>query len=63
MRTARSRNSGGYLRDVFDDMTSSFPKAEVSGHTGRLNRWTWLIIACHTQLRLARRLVEDLRRP
>ncbi|MCE7001903.1 transposase [Kibdelosporangium philippinense] len=27
------------------------------------DRWTWLIIATHTQLRLARRLVVDLRRP
>jgi hypothetical protein len=27
------------------------------------DRWTWLIIACHTQLRLARGLAEDLRRP
>ncbi|MEC3975862.1 hypothetical protein [Amycolatopsis sp. H20-H5] len=25
--------------------------------------WTWLLIAAHTQLRLARHLVEDLRRP
>lgn len=25
--------------------------------------WTWLVIAVHTQLRLARHLVEDLRRP
>ena len=25
--------------------------------------WTWLIVACYTQLRLARPLVEDLRRP
>ena len=25
--------------------------------------WTWLIIAAHTQLRLARPLAEDLRRP
>jgi len=25
--------------------------------------WTWLVIAAHTQLRLARPLVEDLRRP
>ena len=25
--------------------------------------WAWLIIAAHTQLRLARPLVEDLRRP
>lgn len=27
------------------------------------DRWTWLIIAAHTQLRLARSLVNDLRRP
>ena len=26
-------------------------------------RWTWLIIAAHTQLRLARPLAEDLRKP
>src|ERR1039458_6615666 len=25
--------------------------------------WTWLIIACHAQLRLARPLTGDLRRP
>jgi len=27
------------------------------------DRWTWLILAAHTQLRLARRLAEDIRRP
>ncbi len=27
------------------------------------DRWTWLIIACHAQLRLARALASDLRRP
>jgi hypothetical protein len=27
------------------------------------DRWTWLIIACHAQLRLARALAGDLRRP
>jgi hypothetical protein len=27
------------------------------------DRWTWLVIAAHTQLRLARALVADLRRP
>ena len=27
------------------------------------DRWTWLVIGAHTQLRLARHLVEDLRRP
>ncbi|MDH6436625.1 hypothetical protein M2158_005166 [Streptomyces sp. SAI-144] len=26
-------------------------------------RWTWLVVAAHTQLRLARALAEDLRRP
>jgi hypothetical protein len=26
------------------------------------DRWTWLIIAAHTQLRLARHLTTDLRR-
>jgi hypothetical protein len=27
------------------------------------DRWTWLMIAAYTQLRLARHLVEDIRRP
>ncbi|MGV9304333.1 hypothetical protein ACWDLG_13255 [Nonomuraea sp. NPDC003727] len=27
------------------------------------DRWTWLILAVHTQLRLARGLADDLRRP
>jgi DDE superfamily endonuclease len=27
------------------------------------DRWTWLVITAHTQLRLARRLAQDLRRP
>jgi len=27
------------------------------------DRWTWLIIACYAQLRLARPLASDLRRP
>lgn len=27
------------------------------------DRWTWIIIACHTQLRLARPLAADLRLP
>jgi hypothetical protein len=27
------------------------------------DRWTWLVIACHTQLRLVRPLADDLRRP
>jgi DDE superfamily endonuclease len=27
------------------------------------DRWTWIVIAAHTQLRLARHLTDDLRRP
>jgi hypothetical protein len=27
------------------------------------DRWTWLIVAAHTELRLARELVDDLRLP
>lgn len=27
------------------------------------DRWTWLIVAAHTQLRLNRLLTADLRRP
>ncbi|WP_442815809.1 hypothetical protein [Streptomyces sp. NBC_01768] len=27
------------------------------------DRWTWLVIAAYTQLRLARPMAEDLRRP
>ena len=30
---------------------------------GAADRWTWLIIVCHAQLRLARALAADLRRP
>lgn len=30
---------------------------------GAADRWTWLIITCYTQLRLARILAADLRRP
>ena len=32
-------------------------------HPDAADRWTWLIIAAHTQLRLARPLAADLRRP
>ncbi|MGH3313279.1 MAG: NF041680 family putative transposase [Streptomyces sp.] len=32
-------------------------------HADSADLWTWLIIAAHTQLRLARPLTEDLRRP
>jgi hypothetical protein len=32
-------------------------------HPAAADLWTWLIIAAHTQLRLARPLAEDLRHP
>jgi hypothetical protein len=32
-------------------------------HADTADLWTWLVIAAHTQLRLARPLAEDLRRP
>jgi hypothetical protein len=32
-------------------------------HPDQADRWTWLILAAYTQLRLARGLAEDLRRP
>jgi hypothetical protein len=32
-------------------------------HADTADLWTWLVIAAHTQLRLARALAEDLRRP
>ncbi|GDY60480.1 hypothetical protein SVIO_111030 [Streptomyces violaceusniger] len=32
-------------------------------HADTADLWTWLLIAAHTQLRLARPLAEDLRRP
>ncbi|MFE5948739.1 NF041680 family putative transposase [Streptomyces sp. NPDC056480] len=32
-------------------------------HPAQADRWVWLILAAHTQLRLARTLVGDLRRP
>jgi hypothetical protein len=32
-------------------------------HPDQADRWTWLILAAYTQLRVARHLAEDLRRP
>jgi len=34
MRTARDFSSGGYLFDVFPDMTPTFPRFGVSRHAG-----------------------------
>lgn len=37
MRTARCFNSAGYRLDVFPDMTPTFPRFGVSGHTGGIH--------------------------
>ncbi|MFI8194048.1 NF041680 family putative transposase [Streptomyces sp. NPDC085946] len=37
--------------------------APKTRHADTADLWTWLVIAAHTQLRLARPLTEDLRRP
>ncbi len=58
-----------YLRRFDLEHTIRFAK-QVLGWTrpklrapAAADRWTWLIIAAHTQLRLARPLAHDLRRP
>ena len=38
IRTARSFSSGGYLLDVFPDMTPTFPRFGVSGHAGAVQQ-------------------------
>jgi hypothetical protein len=58
-----------FLRRFDLEHTFRFLKQTLGWTTPRLrtpeaaDRWTWLLIAAHTQLRLARHLVEDLRRP
>lgn len=58
-----------FLRRFDLEHTFRFLKQTLGWTTPRLrtpgaaDRWTWLIIAAHTQLRLARHLTEDLRRP
>jgi hypothetical protein len=58
-----------FLRRFDLEHTNRFLKQTLGWTRPRLrtpeaaDRWTWLIIAAHTQLRLARHLVEDLRRP
>jgi len=37
IRTARAFSSGGYLLDVFPDMTPTFPRFGVSGHAGAVH--------------------------
>jgi hypothetical protein len=58
-----------YLRRFDLEHTFRFFKQQLGWATPRLrdpaaaDRWTWLIIAGYTQLRLARGLISDLRRP
>jgi len=58
-----------YLRRFDLEHTFRFIKQTLGWTRPRLrdpeaaDRWTWLNIAAHTQLRLARHLVTDLRRP
>lgn len=58
-----------YLRRFDIEHTFRFLKQTLGLTRPRLrspeqaDRWVWLLIAAHTQLRLARELTEDLRRP
>ena len=58
-----------YLRRFNLEHTIRFAKQVLGWTRPRLrspaaaDRWTWLILAAHTQLRLARPLTHDLRRP
>lgn len=58
-----------YLRRFDLEHTFRFAKQTLGWTTPKLrtpqaaDRWTWILIVVHTQLRLARPLVGDLRRP
>jgi hypothetical protein len=58
-----------FLRRFDLEHTFRFVKQTLGWTTPKLrdpaaaDRWTWLVIAAHTQLRLARDLTTDLRRP
>lgn len=58
-----------YLRRFDIEHTYRFAKNTLGWVTPALrtpeqaDRWTWLVVAAYTQLRLARRLVEDMRLP
>jgi hypothetical protein len=58
-----------FLRRFDLEHTFRFVKQTLGWTTPKLrdpaaaDRWTWLVIAAHTQLRLARELTKDLRRP
>ena len=59
----------GYLRRFDIEHTFRFLKNTLGWTTPALrtpeqaDRWTWLVLAAYTQLRLARDLVDDLRLP
>ena len=58
-----------YLRRFDIEHTYRFAKGTLGWTTPAVrtpeqaDRWTWLVVAAYTQLRLARGLVDDLRRP
>ncbi|MFE1522095.1 NF041680 family putative transposase [[Kitasatospora] papulosa] len=58
-----------FLRRFDLEHTFRFAKQALGWTTPKLrtpeaaDRWTWILIVAHTQLRLARPLAEDLRRP
>jgi hypothetical protein len=58
-----------YLRRFDEEHTIRFWKQTLGWTAPKIrspaaaDRWTWLIVAAHTQLRLARPLAHDLRRP
>jgi len=62
--------AGGHTLRLFDiEHTYRFAKNTLGWTTPAIrtpeqaDRWTWLVIAAYTQLRLARGLVEDIRLP
>src|SRR5690349_16629134 len=66
---AIDRTWQAFLRRFDLEHTFRFFKQTLGWTTPKLrdpaaaDRWTWLVIAAHTQLRLARELTTDLRRP
>jgi hypothetical protein len=58
-----------YLRRFDEEHTIRFCKQTLGWTAPKIrspaaaDRWTWLIVAAHTQLRLARPLAPDLRHP
>jgi hypothetical protein len=67
--TAVDRLWQAFLRRFDLEHTFRFLKQTLGWTTPRVrtpdaaDRWTWLVVTAHTQLRLARHLVEDRQRP